>query len=519
MPLTILDLTEAKAQFRNSAEGASTLANPSPALMEALVGLPTASGVVVTKERALRCATFLAAVKMLANDIAKMPRYLMETKIENGRQRTRKALDNPLYPILHAVPNQWMTAFQLHWANVFHLFTQGNFYNQKVKNGLGDIVALVPLDPWCVRPRWDMTDTNNPKRLFDYSCAGQNRTFASDEIWTCSIMSMAGIDGQSIIALGKDALSMMLASDETAGRFFANGLHVHGFYTLPPDMQVDPTDPQQQKLVDGMKKFAGSRNAGGSPILPGGTKYEKMSYTAVEGQLLESRKWNAEEIVRLLGGAPLCVKLGYGDKNSTYASSSAFLEEYFSTTLLPITVNIEQSITRDLIAPEDRGTLYVKHSADEVLRGSPEERAKRDEIDIRSGKRSPNECRLADDLDPVDGWDKYFYPANSGVFDPDTQEMFIPGQKGTAANASAPPETPETPAPPDNASARLLSMASAAAERVIRKEQKGGKIDAEFVADVMSIPVAKAAEYLAKRHEIADARAALIALATEGEQQ
>jgi hypothetical protein len=33
----------------------------------------------------------------------------------------------------------------------------------------------------------------------------------------------------------------------------------------------------------------------------------------------------------------------------------------------------------------------------------------------------------------------------------------------------------------------------------------------------MSVPVAKAQEYLAKRHEITDAKAALIALATEGE--
>jgi HK97 family phage portal protein len=505
MPLTLLDLTEAKAQFRNSAEGASTLANPSPGLMQALVGLPTASGVVVTKDRALRCVTYLSAVKMLANDIAKMPLYTMETKIEDGRQRTRKALDNSLYSILKDVPNQWMTSFQLRWANVFHLFTQGNFYIQKVKNGLGDIVALVPLDPWYVRPHWDLSDKNNPKRLFEYTLGGQHRTFTQDEIWTCSIMSMAGVDGQSIIALGKDALSMMMASDETAGRFFANGLHMSGFLTLPPDMDV--TDAQSQKQLDELKKdFAGSRNAGKFSLLPGGTKFEKMAFTAVEGQLLESRKWNAEEIVRLLGGAPLCVKLGLGEKNSTYASSAAFLEEYFATTLLPITVNIEQSITRDLIDPADRATIYVKHNADEVLRGSPKERADRDEIEIRSGKKSPNEVRLADDLDPVEGWDKYFYPANSGVFDPDSQEMYIPGQKGTAAN---------TPAP--NASARLHAMAEAAAERVIRKENKGGKIDAEFIADVMSIPVAKAQEYLTKRQEITDAKAALIALATEGE--
>src|SRR6202020_589914 len=118
------------------------------------------------------------------------------------------------------------------------------------------------------------------------------------------------------------------------------------------------TEPQAQVVVDRLKRdFSGSRNSGKFTFLPGGIKYEKMQLTAVEGQLLESRQWNAEEVVRLLGGAPLLVKLGYGDKNQTYASSSAFLDEYFNTSLLPYTTSLEQNITRDLIAPKDRSRL------------------------------------------------------------------------------------------------------------------------------------------------------------------
>src|SRR5258708_10799924 len=179
--------------IKNSSEGSSTLDNPSAAFMEALIGLRKASGVVVTKERAQRCVSFLSAVKMLANDIAKMPLYTMETKVENGRQRTRKAMNNPLYSVLKDVPNPWMTSFQLRWANVFHLFTQGNFYVQKVRNGLGDIISLMPLDPWSVKVRWDVKDPKNPQRLFDYTTNGQHRTLTNDEFWTCSIMYTSGI--------------------------------------------------------------------------------------------------------------------------------------------------------------------------------------------------------------------------------------------------------------------------------------------------------------------------------------
>lgn len=312
---------------------------------------------------------------------------------------------------------------------------------------------------------------------------------------------------------------MMMASDETAGRYFANGLAMHGFITSGnPDIVID--EKQAQDVVDALKKeFTGSSRAGKFTFLPGGMKYEKMQLTAVEGQLLESRKWNAEEIARLLGGAPLVVKLGYGDKNSTYASSAAFLEEYFATSLLPLTRSIEQSIMRDLIDPADRATLFAKHDADVILRGSPKERAERDEIEIRSGKKSPNEARIADDLDPVDGLDIHFFPANTGIFDPETGETFIPAQKAAPpeeASGEEPGENPAAPVPAPAKSARLLAIAASMADRIIRKETKSGEpSDVKFIADVLNISQEKAETFCQTRGEVTDIKAALIALAVE----
>lgn len=521
-PLTSLNLPH---EFVNSAQGVSTLDAPSPALIEALVGLPTPSGIAVTKERAIRCVSFLSAVKVLAADIAKMPLYLMET---DGKH-TKKAITDPLYSLLKDAPNPWMTSYQVRWANVFSLLTQGNFYNQIVRDGLGNPLQIMPLNSWAIKQRWDKSDPANTQLVFDYDENGYKKTFQQNEIWTNTVMAINGLEGQSIILLGKDALSLMIASDETAGRSFANNLMVQGFFTTPADMVVD--EKEAQKVHDDLKKnYTGSSRAGRSPMLPGGWDYKKIALTAVEGQLLESRKWNAEEIARVLGGQPLITKLGYGEKNSTYASSAAFLEEYFSTTLMPITVNIEQSIALNLIPKAKRATLYATHDADAVLRGSRKEREEADEIAIRSSKKSPNECRLADHLDPIEGLDVHFVPANCGIFDPETQSFTLPAQgipveEGKLQPIPAPPAKPApVPPPAPKKSARLETMAVNAAERVVRKETKGGKIDAEFIADVMSISVSKAEAYLAKRKsgEIkdSDVKNALITLATneEGDQ-
>lgn len=520
MKLTLLDLKAANSSFLNASEEPSTLGAPSPGLIEALTGLPTPSGIAVTRERALRCVTFLAAVKMVANDLAKMPLHTMETYLESNkdgtkRQRTRKALDNPLYSLLKDVPNDYMTAYHLKWKNAFNLLTHGNFYVQKITDGTGKLIGLMPLNPWCIRVKWDIT-SKKPVRTFVYDENGQNRIFQNNEIWTCDHMPAVGMEGQSLIALAKDALAIMIASDETAGRFFSNGLNMHGVFTTTGEPPIG--EVEAQKVVDRMKRdFTSSSKAGKFTLIPGGLKYEKMGLTSVEGQLLESRKWNAEEIARLIGGNPLCIKLGYGAGSSTNASNTAFLEDYFSTALLPLTVNIEQSITRDLIAPAERANLFVKHDADVILRGSPKDRADRDEIEIRSGKKSPNECRVADDLDEVPGWDLYFFPANAGAYDPKTGELFLPKQKEVVSeSAKSTPTAPAAPTAPAPAapSARLLAIADSLAERVIRKESKGGSNDAKFVAEVLSISLEKAQDYCTKRAagEITDVKAALIAL-------
>jgi HK97 family phage portal protein len=369
---------------------------------------------------------------------------------------------------------------------IYHLFFEGHFYIQKIFDNDGNVISLWPLNPWFVTKRWE--NKTNPTLYFDYD-DGQNlkATFTEDQIWWNSILNCRGPDGQAIITLAKEALSVMMASDEVAGKTFANGMFASGFVTADKDAQIDAVEAQN--VVDELaRNFAGSRNAGKFTFIPYGAKFEKMSFTAEESQLLESRKWNAEEVVRLLGGAPLLVKLGYGEKNSTYASSSAFLEEYFNTSLMPLTVNIEQSILRDLIDPEDRGRLYAKYNADVSLRGSPRERAETNKVLIDSGQRTPNECRETDDHDPIDGWDIMFFPANSGMYDPETGEKFLPSQKAVQ----------DVPDNSQNGS-QQKQLTAAMAERILLKEEKSGRIDAKFSAKVLGIADEKASEYAQKR--------------------
>lgn len=542
--------------FMNSAS--STLESPSSELVHALVGLPSAAGKVVTRETALRVAAFLGAVKMLSNDLAKMPLILRQTKMVDGRQRTQPAIDNTLYTLLKDCPNSYQTSYQMRWFLASQLIMASNCYCQILTDQAGEITGLIPLNAWQVAPHWDRS-TNPPTLRFRYTDGGNGgmREFTQDQIWHVSALNFEGfgLEGSPVIVLAKESLSVLMAAEEVAGRNFANGLGMGGFISFP-DMDNAPDEKEAQNIVDRLKKdFSGSQNAGKFSIIPGGGKWEKMSFNAQESQLLESRKWNEQEVVRMLGGAPLLVKMGLGEQNSTYASSSAFLDEYFNTSLLPYTTSIEQSITRDLIPKKQWGKIYAKHSADVILRGSPKERAQTNQVLINSWQMTPNEARLLEDRDSIEGGDFLSGPANGAIYNPVTGEFFIPGQlvpdadEPQDANENADEDDPNVPSPdesgnedgnieppfkhpappkpvkktapikkavaakPSKAKARLQALAISMADRVLRKEAKG-KVDAKFVMEVLNISNEQAEAYIANRTTITEiqAHAALVAL-------
>ena len=544
--------TPSSLNIRNS----STLAAPDARLIEALVGLPASAGKIVTKETSLRVAAFLSGVKMLASDLAKMPLVLRQTRMVIGRQRTGPALDDPLYGILLYAFNEWQTSYQARWFLAAQLIMNGNCYCQKITDQAGDIQALIPLNAWSMQPHWDRS-TPTPQLLYRYTEPGQGgtREFKPSELWVTTALNFegCGIQGSPITVLGKEAISLLMAAEETSGRTLANGLGMSGFLTFPAGDDA-PDEIEAQNVVDRLQKdFSGSKNAGKFTALPGGAKFVPMTFTAAEAQLLDSRKWSEMEVVRMLGGAPLLTRLGLGEQNSTYASASAFLNEYYNSALLPFCTSIEQSLLRDLVPRKKWKSISAKHNSWVILRGSPQERAEYYQSRMTNGNMSANQVAVLEDEDTIEGFGDYrFFPANSGAFDPATGECFIPAQKPPVVDEdeeSEPtpedegkdsdtpplpgsdeddgdteeptpakkgkPVSPPAPAKPSKAQARLTALVNAAVDRVLRKEQKSAP-DAKFTADVLNIALADAEQYVAQRKDLTDeqARAALVALAT-----
>ena len=104
----------------------------------------TSSGKTVTERSAMQMTAVYACVRILSEAIAGLPLHLYRYKSDGGKE---KAIDHPLYLILHDEPNTEMSSFVFRETLMAHLLLWGNAYAQIIRNGKGEVVALYPLMP------------------------------------------------------------------------------------------------------------------------------------------------------------------------------------------------------------------------------------------------------------------------------------------------------------------------------------------------------------------------------------
>ena len=104
----------------------------------------TTSGKAVTERSAMQMTAVYSCVRILAEAVAGLPLHLYRYKEDGGKE---KALDHPLYLLLHDEPNPDRSSFVFRETLMTHLLLWGNAYAQIIRNGKGEVIALYPLMP------------------------------------------------------------------------------------------------------------------------------------------------------------------------------------------------------------------------------------------------------------------------------------------------------------------------------------------------------------------------------------
>lgn len=371
-----------------------TIASGDPALIEFFGGDQGAYKVPVTPESALRVATVYACVRILSEAIASVPLFLYR---RNGDDK-EKATDHPLYRVLHHRPNPYQTSFDFRDQLQTSLGLRGVAYAEIVVTPRGR-VQLIPLHPDTVEARL-MDDFSVAYRVWE---KGRSRILLQDEVLRIPYMVKDGVEPISPVKAQRDAIGGAIASQNYTAAFFRNGGRPPGWLEHPSHFQDD--EARRRFRAKFSEQFSGG-NAGQTPLLENGVKYNAVTVTNEDAQLLDLRKYSTAEISRIYR-VPL-VLLSETEKSTSWGTGiEQFMLAFVTHTLRPWFVRWEQSLSRDLLTEEEQDEYFFEFNIDALLRADLLSRYRAYEIGRRGGWLSANDVRARENMNKIEGGDEY----------------------------------------------------------------------------------------------------------------
>ena len=354
----------------------------------------TTSGKAVTERSAMQMTAVYSCVRILSEAIAGLPLHLYRYD-KNGRKE--KALDHPLYFLLHDEPNPEMTSFIFRETLMTHLLLWGNAYAQVIRNGKGEVVGLYPLMP----NRMTVDRDEHGKLFYSYQVSNDDAPtmktgtviLKPTDVLHIPGLGFDGLVGYSPIAMAKNAIGLAIATEEYGAKFFANGATPGGLLEYPGTVK----DPDRVR-ESWNKGFSGSQNAGKVAILEEGMKYTPISIPNNEAQFLETRKFQIEEIARLYR-VPLHM---IGDlDHATFSNIEHLSLEFVKYTLDPWLVRWEQGLQKALLSDSEKGRYFIKFNVEGLLRGDYASRMQGYATARQNGWLSANDIRELEDMNAI----------------------------------------------------------------------------------------------------------------------
>ncbi len=356
----------------------------------------TTSGKTVNERTAMQTTAVYACVRILAETIASLPLHTYKYT-DKGKE---KAVEHPLYYLLHNEPNPEMTSFVFRETLMSHLLLWGNAYAQIIRDGRGNVLALYPLMP----DQMAVDRTTRGDIYYIYTKEGQAYPLRSDEVLHIPGLGFDGLIGYSPIAMAKNAIGMAIATEEYGSKLFANGANPGGVLEHPGIVK----DPG--RIRDSWNSvYQGSSNAHRVAVLEEGLSFKPIAIPPDQAQFLETRKFQISEIARIFRIPNHMI----GDlERATFSNIENQSLEYVKYTLDPWVIRWEMSLQKALLSESEKGKYFIKYNVEGLLRGDYKSRMDGYAIGIQNGFLSPNDVRSLENMNTIENGDIYAMNGN-----------------------------------------------------------------------------------------------------------
>ncbi len=246
-------------------------------------GVRSKAGVTVGARRALGITAWYSGVRYLSESVAGLPWHVYRM---DGLEKARRS--KPSWLRKPDVEQPWYGLVEFLMMSLLH---KGNSFNFKMRNAAGQVIGLREIHP--DRVTTGVAPDGTKRFLVDRD----ELPYTTREVLHIPGLAYDGRVGLNPIQVFADSLGTIAAADDYAGRWFANGTHVGGIISVPQELK----GPEAERLRAEWDRFhEGLVNAHRTGVLSKGATYSRVSLSASDAQLLETRQFGIDEVARML---------------------------------------------------------------------------------------------------------------------------------------------------------------------------------------------------------------------------
>ncbi|MBB6192865.1 HK97 family phage portal protein [Sphingobium wenxiniae] len=337
----------------------------------------------VSARYAENMSAVLGCVNVIADSLASIPALVYRLEGENRIE----ALSHPLRRLTVNGVNEGMTWPEFIGHLVASTLLTGNGLAEIIRSGNGQLAGLAYI-PWGMVT---VAELASGRLAYDVSDGrGHVRRLLAGEVIHLRDRTDDGKIGVSRLSRAASAVEAVQLANSHASAFLANGASPSGWIEVPGTMKPD----QRKELREGFQsRHGGAGNAGSTLVLDGGMKWNGVSLSPEDSELLETRKFGTEEICRLFQVPPPLVQ---DYSHNTFTNSETAGRWFAMFTLAPWARKIEAEFARSVFPTNGPYELELDLSG--FLRGDPQTRWQAHEIALRNKVLDANEVRQ------IEGW-------------------------------------------------------------------------------------------------------------------
>lgn len=344
----------------------------------------------VTYDSAMQLSAVWACVKLLAETVSSLPLTIYK-KTPDGRVIHET---HALTTLFEGKVNRYQTKIEFFETVLLNLVINGNAYCKIDR--VGDrIVSLLPIMSAQVEPM--MLDDG--AMVYNYTNDSGVAVFAAENIWHLKLMGNGTI-GMSPLAYQRNSLGIAQAAESAVTKIYRNGAKPSGVLSI--DRVLTPAQRDQVRTnFNTLTTSADDRLL----VLEGGFKFDAISLSPQDIELLASRKFQIAEVCRWYGVPSVMINDSSG--TSVWGSGiEQVMQGFYKLTLRPLLEKIESSMMVNLLSAAERNRMDIAFDFDALLRADVKSRYESYRIAITNGLMTPNEARLMEHLPEKEGGDQ-----------------------------------------------------------------------------------------------------------------